>query len=892
MLWSGIQGAESNRRPESNRRAFRSHLYEELVPVGSPTPLDPETVTAQLGSSLTRLPDGGFAALWFVGDDPDAQRGRLARFDAEGNLRLPAEMVAPGCQLDFLSDCDRPVLDAPPPAVYLRGVELAHVRDLFPQLDVDATFATYEREQRDSDVARYVAWLREHGHIDRMGLVSAYATGTLEITSAADTMRAIAPKGAIRPGQADAPQLDLPLTPARYDVLASLGGGAMGTVHAAKDLTLQRNVALKRARSQDPAALARFVAEAQVNAQLDHPNVVPIYGLEVDDQGDVGYAMKLVDGRSLEEIVDSARALGDPTAALAALADRLEAFVKVCDAIAFAHSKGVIHRDLKPANVMVGRFGAVYVVDWGIAKVTGFPDETSAEPSDDRTTRAQTTGDFTQAGLTIGSPAYMSPEQARGERDTITALSDVYALGLLLYELVLLERALGDVDDARKTLERAQRAELQPFDTTSPVLEPTTELLAIISRATQPQPDDRYPSAQALADDVRRYLRGDETTALPDTRPRALRRWLVQHPRAAGLAVFGLVLVCLLALAWSRYEAAASDLAAQTRQQRLGDRVSRVGERAQRLANHFLWHEGVTASIASAATYALQHGHPAASALYHDSDFADPARAPRGSIRATRYREAINPHWPMWVAAPDVPPDLARADAQRLNALRFLMQDAFATGPDLPTPPTTEAERITRLQSHAVAMEWTYLGVERSGLLVIFPGARGSGGPTYDPRTRPWFSQAKAAWEAGLRGRCRWTRPFLDLMGQGVVIACLQPLEDDSGRFLGVSAIDLTFDYVLEHHMQMTDEPGFRAAYLVDDENQIVLATNASVEDIRATAKQNPDNEVRMGPFPDPVVSDSVRAGRSGHHVRDDGSLAIWVRLHHLHWSYVAVFGP
>ncbi len=324
----------------------------------------------------------------------------------------------------------------------------------------------------------------------------------------------------------------------RLTFLGKLAAGAMGEIHIARDRDLQRKIAVKRMTpkvKRSPTLSSRFYTEAQITAQLDHPNIVPVYSLEPDPDGGLTYTMKLIKGRTFADLIAEIRSCYDEKRELAAeheLDARLEWFLRCCDAIAYAHSRGVIHRDLKPDNVMVGKFGEVFVMDWGIARLGERRDISDDElvAIDDDTDTGELPQARTRIGTVIGTPAYMSPEQAEGNNDLIDGRSDEFALGLVLYELVCLRQALTG-RDTMSLLLKVQRADLEPVQAYAGADPIDPELAAIIHKATAREADARYPDVKALADDVRHYLRGEPVAALPEGVTKRLSRWMARHVR-------------------------------------------------------------------------------------------------------------------------------------------------------------------------------------------------------------------------------------------------------------------------------------------------------------------------------------------------------------------------
>jgi len=298
----------------------------------------------------------------------------------------------------------------------------------------------------------------------------------------------------------------LPGDGARYRFGEVLGEGGMGEVLAAHDEHIGRKVAVKRIRALDPTAeeLSRFLREARVQGRLQHPAVVPVHDLAIDRDGRPFFVMKRLTGTTLQELLVGLRAgAGDGAAVRRRM---LRAFVDACLAIEFAHSRGIVHRDLKPANLMLGDFGEVYVLDWGVARALTETADPGGPPSGARPAAADLrldTGD-TLVGTVLGTPAYMAPEQLAGDRAGPAA--DVYALGCMLYEIVAgvplhTQRSVGEAVIQPAARPSARRPDAPP------------ELDAICERATTADPAARLASARALGDAVQAYLDGDRDIA-------------------------------------------------------------------------------------------------------------------------------------------------------------------------------------------------------------------------------------------------------------------------------------------------------------------------------------------------------------------------------------------
>ncbi len=352
----------------------------------------------------------------------------------------------------------------------------------------------------------------------------------------------------------------------RYQILRPHAQGGLGLIYLAVDTELGRKVALKEIRPKHAARAVsrrRFVTEARITSRLEHPGIVPVHGMGRHPDGRPFYAMRFIDGENLATAIHRFHTTGADFQG-AEFRSLLRRFIDVCETVAYAHSRGVLHRDLKPSNIMLGPFGETMVLDWGVAKAVDLPEPPGLAESPpghaDETWMGQSLEERveTVTGNVVGTPAYMSPEQASGLTQTIGPWSDVYSLGVTLYVLLSDERPFyGEFDEIRACVQA--RDFLRPRER-NPRIPPALE--AVCLRAMALAPEDRYACAQQLGEEIERFLADEPVAALPDP-------WLIRLQRfarrrrplvaagftAAAVALAALaVAVPLLTVAWQSAE--------------------------------------------------------------------------------------------------------------------------------------------------------------------------------------------------------------------------------------------------------------------------------------------------------------------------------------------------
>lgn len=335
----------------------------------------------------------------------------------------------------------------------------------------------------------------------------------------------------------------------RFRVLRSHARGGLGEVYVAKDEELNRQVALKEIQKQyadQDDSRSRFVQEAEITGGLEHPGIIPVYGLGSYEDGRPYYAMRFIDGDSLKEAISRFH-----SANMSVAERRLELrvllgrFVDVCQAIGYAHSRGVLHRDLKPGNIMLGKYGETLVVDWGLAKVKG-REESIAASDAEKTLHVSAESNVTPTvmGQVIGTPAYMSPEQATGAISDLGPQSDVYSLGATLFHLLTGTAPFVDADSFA-IVKRIQAGDIpspRSIDKSIP-----SSLDAICRRAMSVLPSDRYDTTQSLGDDIERFLADEPVSAMNEPFITRVRRWARKHP-AIMTSAAAMVLISTIGL--------------------------------------------------------------------------------------------------------------------------------------------------------------------------------------------------------------------------------------------------------------------------------------------------------------------------------------------------------
>lgn len=350
----------------------------------------------------------------------------------------------------------------------------------------------------------------------------------------------------------------------RYTLTRLHGQGGLGRVWVARDNDLNREVALKELQeecAENPVAKSRFLKEAQITGQLEHPNIVPVYELGRRGGDQPFYTMRFLRGQTLRHAIsDYHKKRKDGADDPLELRRLLGAFVGVCHALAYAHSRGVVHRDVKPSNIAMGDFGEVVLLDWGLAKIAHAEDNMSATLA----LSDGASGGETLAGRALGTPSYMAPEQAQGQLDLIGPPTDIYGLGSTLFHLIS-GKPPHKGESTAETLDRIIKGETPRARTVEPSVPPALD--AICATAMAKSPSDRYAKASDLAEDIQRWLADEPVSCLAEPLVQRAARWARRHRTwtkaalAALLVVTGVSIAAAILINRSRQQADTARLA-------------------------------------------------------------------------------------------------------------------------------------------------------------------------------------------------------------------------------------------------------------------------------------------------------------------------------------------
>ena len=616
---------------------------------------------------------------------------------------------------------------------------------------------------------------------------------------------------------------------------------------------------------------------------------MPVYALEVAPGGTPAYTMKFVEGTTFHALLNEAREFFESDRKpdeRRSLAARLEHFLKVCDAMAYAHDKGVIHRDLKPANLMLGRHNEVYVMDWGLCRVLRAPEEESPDKSMVMSS-PDTSGSAseTQIGDVVGTPKYMSPEQAQGKNAELDARSDQCALGPDPVRDGHAQSAVRRAHRLRSAGQRRRRETPRDRARIPGKRAVPRDLSAIIERATAFSAQERYASVADLAADLRRYLRGDAVLARPDSFWQRWQRSVGRHRQAVLTGILALIAVAAMAVGGLLWQNQRQFKAERLREQRMLALTGAVSDVSDRVQMRFLQLEGAMVNLADSVAQILMHGRQSEQRYFLSEDFADSGRAPADLKRSATHSGRISLHWPVWVIPPALDQNAADREqalvkVRKLTVLHQFMRDIymrsaqmiksgnvdFYAGAEVPL-----TEDSSPLNAILVALD--------DGIAGRYPGWDGLG-PDYDARTRPWYKLALGKYGP------QWGDSYASAPTHLLELPLSIPLYDDGGKFLGVVSAAFLPELLVKSIFTVNDD-AVRAMYLLDAQGHI-LAVTGDAEPVPLPPPDTPVTQL----FPLPELVARVKAGETGvleAVLHDEKVVIAFDEVTPFGWSVVAV---
>lgn len=600
-------------------------------------------------------------------------------------------------------------------------------------------------------------------------------------------------------------ELELDELENRYELEERIAEGGQGTLFRGLDKKLRRLVAIKSLHPEKTDDLRQrrlFLTEARVTAQLDHPAIVPVYTLNSDRKHGLHLSMKMINGITLkaylEQVCTHYRLDGVSSFdEEKAIRNRLEIFLKVCDALEYAHSRNVMHCDLKPANIMIGEYHEAYIMDWGIAHAIQpeKPDRPLA-----------------------GTPQYLSPEAILGK--PCDQRADIFAMGAILFETVMLKPAFSG-ETAEEVMANIRDGAMEP-ETHRFGTRVSRDLKAIIRKALAGDPDCRYQQIRELSADLRRCLMGLEVSANPDDLFQKMIRWSKIHWRTTLILLLAALLIGAGALSYSLYQSYRFSEEMRRRDYALGVAYSVCSRAAYLLDEQFLKLEQMTSLLAADVRFLLEHDiheTPVRQSYHHISRLRR-MHSPT-MLYSPFHRGTIDPAALVYNTTADTRlPDPARRLEPFARFIPRLLQMILASPRDARIVPDNMEAMKQQAFSRGTPAIRILFGFS-DGLYIAYP-ASGAFPERYDPRTRTWY---KAAFKNRNSGPV-WTLPYMDSIPEiGLVISCCAPLFLQNGTD-GVCAIDISIPKMIEELRASGNSARFvEEKAIVDAEGRIIVSS-------------------------------------------------------------------
>lgn len=674
---------------------------------------------------------------------------------------------------------------------------------------------------------------------------------------------------------------DLSLVGDVYDMMSPFAEGGLASVSSAIDKTLNRLVAvksLKRDFVNDEEIRRNFVAEACVTAQLDHPSIVPIYSINRDRENGLHLAMKMINGQNFKDYlgqicthykIDGVDAFDERKS----MAYRIEIFLRVCEAMEYAHSRNVMHCDLKPENIMIGEYHETYVMDWGIARLI-------REPGFDPTK-------WVRPKQISGTPRFLSPEAINGEYCDHRA--DIFTLGLILFEVVTLSPAYtgqSSVEVMSNIKENLMEPIVHKFG-----FKIDKDLVEIIKKATANHRDERYQTVSEFSEDLRRYQQNLEVSVNRDSIFGKLFRRMASHKTATMLMIFLLLFFAVSGICFSLYDTMNQAVYNRQRDAALSAAYANCTGAGYEIDKQFFKLESIVQSISNEMVFLLnnnQNPPDPNTKFYSSQDFKNEKKSPPTLLYSKAYRTKID----LDNFCYQIPDNVQIPDSQTiLNSLYPLRQRFMQAILNSQSNHLFLEKDFIRLKTEIInegmPIRWIY-GTLTNGMQICYPG-NAEYDSKYDGRQRPWYSSALEAPNSVF-----WSEPYADTgEASGIVITCSEAMGNSYGKISGVMALDVSFHNIQKMMMNIGNEKSYIIEkYLLTNKGKIVLSTSpASVSRIANQQAASESAGTLIFPdFPDRQLFFEMRYKKYGVTQRTEGAIEViyaYSYISSLKWIYV-----
>jgi eukaryotic-like serine/threonine-protein kinase len=629
-----------------------------------------------------------------------------------------------------------------------------------------------------------------------------------------------------------------------YELKDQFSEGAQGIIRIAFDKSLKRDVVVKSLKVDEVEEHARadeslFVSEARIMAQLDHPSIIPLYGLHSGTESKLHLAMKHIHGKTLKQYLEDVVTLYEREGIeqfdeKRSISTRIEYLIKVCEAIDYAHCKGVVHRDLKPENIMIGNYGEVYVMDWGLACLVE-PEKFSDKAHHDDV------GRYGKSEL-VGTPCYIAPELIRG--GACSQKSDVFALGMILFEIITLNRAVPG-KTVKEVLTNIVNWNYRPFKHRFLKNKLPDDLKAIVAKAICEQLAHRYKSANDMAKDLRLYLMREETAARPDNIFRKCMRAMVNHKMLTSIVVMSILLCLAASTIYSLHSQNVLIIEQKIRENMLADFQGYASQRANRMERMFFYFKTQLSNAAIQAGHLLSSKVISEPRDYLDmSAFLNPSTTPADYVYSPAYGVKMSLDYAVLKKGIDSKPE-DKINKRIVALTKTYKHIMFSSDMDFADKPKSVIKKI--IINRGAPLIWIFMGL-KNGSMFSYPGKPYA--KNYDPRKRPWYKDALKQ-----KQKIAWAEPYKCIVSSKIVVSCTQRVYNENNIFQGIIAMDISLDYI-QKHIFNEKAGSVLKEYLLNKKSKVILSSD--FEDKNARTSKRATLVLKKFPFYE-EVQDAIK---------------------------------